>query len=122
MPNRGEKLVLIADDVDEAAEALGLLVESVVGFPPLIARNGREAVDRALAERPDIAVLDIDMPVLDGIEAAREIREKLGEQRPMLIAFSGGAADRAALSQMFDYVLAKPTGIDKLVELLAEVP
>jgi len=69
--------VLIADDHHLFAEALGLTLGTderleVVGY----ARDGKEAVRLAAARRADVVVMDLEMPVMDGIEATRLIREQ----------------------------------------------
>ena len=69
--------VLIADDHHLFAEALEAILASepeieVVG----LARNGEEAVEQALALRPDVILMDMAMPVVDGVEATKRIRKK----------------------------------------------
>jgi two-component system, NarL family, response regulator NreC len=70
--------ILLADDHTVVRKGLCLLLESHPGFKVIAeASNGREAVAMAQAHKPDVAVLDVAMPMLNGIEAARQISEKL---------------------------------------------
>ena len=69
--------ILLADDHTVVRKGLRLLLESHAGFRVIAdAANGREAVALAESHRPDVAVLDIAMPILNGIEAARQIIQK----------------------------------------------
>jgi DNA-binding NarL/FixJ family response regulator len=79
--------VLIADDHRLFAEALGLRLDAdprlqVVGY----ARNGREAVGLALAQEPDVVLMDLDMPLADGVEATQLICSSLEAQVAILTA------------------------------------
>jgi CheY-like chemotaxis protein len=65
--------ILIAEDHADSREALGALLEAF-GFTVLLAGNGVEAVDRARRDQPDLILMDVMMPALDGIEATRQIR------------------------------------------------
>ena len=70
--------ILLADDHTVVRKGLCLLLEGHPGFKVIAeASNGREAVTMAEAHRPDVAVLDVAMPLLNGIEAGRQISEKL---------------------------------------------
>jgi two-component system, NarL family, response regulator NreC len=70
--------ILLADDHTVMRKGLGLLLESHPGFKVIAeASNGREAVALAEAHNPDVVVLDVAMPTLNGIEAARQISSKL---------------------------------------------
>ena len=72
--------ILLADDHTVVRKGLGLLLESHAGFKVIAeAADGREAVAMAEAHRPDVVVLDVAMPLLNGIEAARQISAKLPE-------------------------------------------
>jgi DNA-binding NarL/FixJ family response regulator len=79
--------VLVADDHRLFAETLGLTLDAdprleVVGY----ARDGREAVKLALALEPDVVLMDLDMPLVDGVEATRVIRASLAVQVAVLTA------------------------------------
>lgn len=69
-----KKTVLIADDEDNILISLEFLLRQA-GYEPLIAHDGREAVDLALAHKPDLLLLDVMMPHKDGFQACQEIRE-----------------------------------------------
>jgi CheY-like chemotaxis protein len=110
------RLVLIADDHEEFPRDLGELLEIELPFNTVAAKNGSEALALASRRLPDVALLDINMPRMNGLETARRIRRRLGERRPLLIAMTG-RADVAAVasSGLFDHVLRKPLEIDELV-------
>lgn len=68
--------ILVADDHDVVRAGLRTLLESRQGWEVCAeAANGRDAVDKARDSKPDVAVLDIGMPLLNGVEAARQIRK-----------------------------------------------
>jgi two-component system response regulator NreC len=70
--------ILLADDHTVVRKGLRLLIESHPGFKVIAeAANGREAVSLAEAHTPDVVVLDVAMPLLNGIEAARQVSAKL---------------------------------------------
>ena len=70
---RGHGRVLLVEDNDDARDALAALLQSQ-GFEVVEARDGDEALAAALAHRPDVVVMDLDMPGKSGLEVAREIR------------------------------------------------
>src|SRR5215212_7495876 len=70
--------ILIADDHDVVRSGVRAILEAQAGWEVVgEAENGKEAVDQALATRPDVVVLDYALPVLNGIEATRQIRARV---------------------------------------------
>ena len=69
------KKILIIEDHADMRELLSWQVE-LMGFSPVVAKQGREGIEKALAEKPDLIILDIMMPGMDGRNTARELREK----------------------------------------------
>jgi DNA-binding NarL/FixJ family response regulator len=87
--------ILIADDSDLYAEALALTLDldprlELVGR----ARDGREAVELALALSPDVILMDLAMPGLDGIEATRAVLQALPSSRVVMVTASAADEDR----------------------------
>jgi DNA-binding NarL/FixJ family response regulator len=79
--------VLIADDHALVAEGLALLIAARPGFEVVgRAADGREAAQRALELKPDVVVMDLSMPDMNGIEATREIRARLKETRVLMLS------------------------------------
>ena len=73
--------------VDDEPDVLGLVETKLqkAGFEVSTATNGQEAVDRALKEKPDVIIMDIMMPKLDGLSACTQIKKELGENSPIII-------------------------------------
>lgn len=113
------KIVLIADDNRDAADTLGLVL-GLSGHTLHLAYDGREALDIAARERPDVAVLDIGMPEMDGYEVARHIREAPWGTRMLLIALTGWDADAGPRPgrAVFDHRLVKPVNPTVLAQLI----
>jgi CheY-like chemotaxis protein len=112
--------VLVVDDVHDLAESLTLLM-TLTGHPACTAYNGLEAVAAARRERPDIVILDLNMPVMDGFQAARQIRDLYPTPPPVLIAVSAlsiNSVQQRLDDCGFDHFLGKPTDIDALLALV----
>lgn len=116
--------VLVVDDNDDIRETLKDLLE-LCGHEVDVAADGASGVERTLALRPDVALIDIGLPGLDGYQVARKLRAELGpeDKRPKLIALTGygqpGDKQRA-LDAGFDAHLVKPVDYDDLAHLLSE--
>ncbi len=112
--------ILVADDNVDSAELLALLLQAL-GCEVTIAHDGEEAVSSARTFRPDLAVLDIGMPRLDGYGAARKIRAESAGRPITLVAMTGWGQEedlRRAREAGFDHHLLKPVDTGKLQELL----
>src|SRR5262245_21820887 len=84
----GVPVVLIADDAADVLQSNAELIE-VSGYRVCTARDGREAQELAVSVRPDVILMDLDMPEMDGWEATRRIRADLRTHRIPDIAFTG---------------------------------
>ena len=113
------KRILVADDNRDGAETMGMLLK-LSGHQVYLAHSGAEALEVAKRERPDIAVLDIGMPDLNGYEVAERIRHEAWGERIKLIAVTGwGQAEdkRRALGAGFNHHLTKPVDPSQLEAL-----
>jgi signal transduction histidine kinase/CheY-like chemotaxis protein len=112
--------ILIVDDNRDAADSLATVLE-LLGAKTRVAYDGEEALRIAARIRPEIAILDIGMPRMDGYELARKIRRNPEHKGIVLVALSGwGQADtKQRLSDAgFDLHLLKPIDIGRLSTLL----
>jgi PAS domain S-box-containing protein len=116
--------VLVVDDHADVAGALAMLLE-VLGHQVETAASGAEALEIVERECPRVALLDIALPDMDGLELARRIRERCpNRDQPLLVAVTGYGHDEArarSLAAGFDQHLAKPVDRRTLQALLAEV-
>jgi signal transduction histidine kinase/CheY-like chemotaxis protein len=121
LPAVGRKRVLIADDNHDAATSLGILLNDA-GYDVRTVADGGQALEMAAQFRPDIALLDIGMPRLNGYEVARHIREHPWGDAILLVALTGwgGAEHRQQTAKAgFDHHLTKPVDPAALTRLLA---
>jgi signal transduction histidine kinase/CheY-like chemotaxis protein len=111
--------ILVADDNVDSAESLGLMLR-LMGNEVRVAYDGSQALQEAGAFRPDVIVLDIGMPRLNGYDTARRIRELPWGKEVLLAALTGwGQAEdkRRAAEAGFDCHFTKPVTPDTLTEL-----
>lgn len=114
--------VLLADDNRDGADALAMLLK-VSGHDVRVAYDGPSAVSVAQTFRPDVAIIDIDMPGMDGYAVARMLRGESWASGVMLLAVTGwgqeGDRNRAARAG-FDSHLTKPVDPEMLASLLSQ--
>ena len=114
--------ILIADDNADSAESMGMLLR-LMGNDVRIASDGLEAVEQAAVFQPDIVLLDIGMPRLDGYEAARRIRDQSWSRDTLLVAVTGWGpsdSDELATAAGFDRHFTKPLDPAELRRLITE--
>jgi CheY-like chemotaxis protein len=109
--------VLVVDDYDDARELLGVILQHV-GFDVLLAANGAEAVETARRNRPDVVVMDLFMPGMDGIEATRRIRQDPALGDVPVIAYTARTTPLDEDAQLFTNVCIKPCSPDRLIDML----
>ncbi len=114
--------VLLTDDNEETISTIADYLE-VKGYQVVVARNGAEAVDRASEERPDVILMDIQMPGMDGLEATRLIRADADLSATPIIAFTAlampGDRERCLEAGANEY-LSKPVSLKKLIATIEE--
>jgi len=96
----------------------------MLGAEVRTAHDGHTAIELFATSEPSVVLLDIGMPVMDGYEVARVLRERYPERHPTIVAVTGwGQEDdrRRGREVGIDYHLTKPADIDKLASLLAEI-
>jgi signal transduction histidine kinase/ActR/RegA family two-component response regulator len=112
--------VMTVDDNDDARTTLGWMLEHY-GCAVLEMPGGAEALAHARSFQPEIAVLDLGMPGMDGMTLARRLRDTMGERTPYLVALSGFGqpSDKAlAFEAGFNDYLVKPVALDDLQRAL----
>jgi PAS domain S-box-containing protein len=115
--------ILVVDDLRDAADTLALLLQ-MRGHDVRAARDGLEAVAAAEAFLPEVVLLDIGLPKLNGYQAARRIRQQPWGRGMTLVALTGWGQEedkRRASEAGFDHHLTKPVDPAALEELLAEL-
>ena len=122
-PAPSRRVLVVDDNVDSAATMAALL--SLQGHDVRVAYDGVKALEEAVGFRPDVAILDIGMPKMNGYTLATRIREHMGDAQPLLIAVTGwGQAEDRHRSQAagFDHHLVKPVDPAALCAMLASRP
>jgi len=116
MPER----ILVVDDNRDAADSLATLIRSF-GHEVKAVYNGSQALDETTAFEPDMALVDIGMPGLDGYETVAQLRQRRGNVHLIVVAVTAWSRDedkRRAYDSGFDLHVTKPMSIAKLKELL----
>ena len=115
------RVILIADDMEE----IRLMLKQAMlmnGYSVVEATNGIEAVEAARQRRPDLVLIDLNMPEMDGLKAIEEIRKIKGEQVPIvaITAFDTYGMKEAAIQVGCNEYLNKPLNISQLESLVRD--
>ena len=116
-------LVLVVEDFEDNRFMMRRLLE-MSGYRVVEAVNGNQAVEAAAREHPDIILMDLSLPQLDGLAATRRIRERQGTHRVPIVAVSAhDSADfhAEALAAGCNEYVTKPIDFDQLVNLLSRL-
>ncbi|MDB5914479.1 MAG: putative histidine kinase, atypical hybrid [Ramlibacter sp.] len=119
--HHGASRILVVDDLAASAETLMTLLE-MEGFQVRVAHEGQAALDIAREFRPDVVLLDIGLPGMNGFEVAHGLRSQPESQDALLIALTGyGEAESRARSAEagFDHHMVKPADVNLLLSMLA---
>ena len=120
----GKRRFLIADDLKDSADSLAMMLK-LLGHDVQTAYDGKAAVAAAESFRPDVAVLDLGMPKLNGYEACRQIRSQEWGKPICVIAVTGWGQDedrRRTQAAGFDHHLVKPVEAGVLMSLIESLP
>ena len=118
-PNKATKVLLVEDTEDNRFMMRRLLEMS--SYEVVEAVNGKEAVDMAIQERPDIILMDLSLPLIDGLGATRRIRQEPNLTKVPIVAVSAhDTADfhNEALAAGCDAYITKPIDFAQLEELV----
>ena len=115
------RTVLIADDMEEIRLMLKRAM-TMNGYSVIEATNGVEAVEAARQKKPDLVLIDLNMPQMDGLKAIEEIRKIKGEQVPILAmtAFDTYGMKDAAFQVGCNEYLSKPLNLTQLERLVRD--
>ena len=115
--------ILVVDDLSDAAASLALVCE-LYGAQARVARDGLEALTVGASFLPDVVLMDISMPNMDGYEAAGRVRAESWGKDVVLIALTGWGRQgdiEAARKAGFDGHLLKPVGAEALIDLISRL-
>ena len=113
------KKILLADDEDDFRELMTLYLMRVDRYELFEARDGGEALEKAIAESPDLILLDLMMPVLDGFQVASELTARLGVSAPKILIVTGRnlvEEDAAILLSGATGIMRKPVKMEQLLK------
>jgi CheY-like chemotaxis protein len=116
--------ILYVEDNDDNVYMLKLRFELLDGFELLVAEDGETGVATAIAERPDLILMDLDLPVIDGWEASRRLKGEPTTRHIPIIALTAHAmtgSREKALAAGCDDFDTKPVDFDRLLQKIGQV-
>ena len=124
-PNQARPTILIVDDFDDTRLLLRTWLAKK-GYRVIEAENGKQAVTTAVSKRPNLIIMDVEMPELDGLSATRQIRALSGFEQVPIVAVSAYGADQfradALEAGCNEYVSTpfEPEELERLIESLID--
>lgn len=116
------KVLIVDDNVDSAQTSLWML--DLMGHKGMVAHEGVTALEIARDLNPDVVLLDIGMPGMDGYEVCRQLRRMPGMENKTVIAQTGWGQEsdrQKAFAAGFDHHITKPVSLDLLTQLLSDI-
>ena len=123
MSKKNKSTILIVED-NETNMALAREILSIDGYSMLEAENGRIGIDKAIESVPDVVLMDINIPEVDGITAMKEIKKNEKTKSIPIIALTASAMvgdDVKMLKEGFDGYVTKPISMKTLLEAVRNV-
>ncbi|OGG50310.1 hypothetical protein A2763_01455 [Candidatus Kaiserbacteria bacterium RIFCSPHIGHO2_01_FULL_54_36] len=121
-PTKNSLRILVVDDNRAAADGIGRLLE-LRGHHLSVAYSGAEAIEKATEERPQVIILDIGLPDMDGYEVARALQQKRFSGTLIALTGYGQESDKEkALEAGFHHHLTKPVGLKEIEAVLNKIP
>jgi CheY-like chemotaxis protein len=118
-----KRRILVADDNPDVVESFQIMLR-ILGHDVQTAQDGLEAIEKAEKFRPDVIVLDVGMPMLDGYETATRIRQQPWSREVVLIAVTGWGNEKDKLKSAaagFNIHLVKPVDATTILEALDQL-
>jgi two-component system cell cycle response regulator DivK len=115
------KRILVVEDGAELRAVVVAVLTQVCGYEAIEATNGREAVAMAVSEKPDLILMDVNLPDISGIDAARAVKSNPGTAHIPIIAQTGWSSSQwkaAALAAGMVAYLQKPASLEMIVSTI----
>jgi Response regulator containing CheY-like receiver, AAA-type ATPase, and DNA-binding domains len=116
------KRVLVVDDFDDSRFSLSMLLK-IEGYEVIEATDGAQAIEKALSDKPDLILMDLSLPVIDGLSATRQIRQSDAMKRVPIIALTAhdliDIQSQAEDAGCTDYA-PKPIDFTLLIDMMAK--
>lgn len=116
-----KRRILVVDDNRDSAMSLGMLL-NFLGNDTCTAHDGPSAIDVAEAFRPHVVLLDLGLPVMNGLEVCRTIRDRSWGKHVLMVALTGWSQEedrRRSQEAGFNFHLVKPVTLESLEQVLA---
>ncbi|MBX6392651.1 MAG: response regulator [Burkholderiales bacterium] len=123
MRNANGSKVLVVDDCHDSADSMCWIL-STYGYQVETAYDGLTAIGKARLQRPDVVLLDLALPELDGYQVAKALRDQLAPHAPILVAVTGYGREhdkQRSAAAGFSHHLLKPVDPAALLDTLAKV-